>query len=115
MKIEGVRIGILTSLAAGPQHGYGILQDLDALSNGRVTPPVGSLYRVIDALQRDNFIDDAGSEVVDGRFRRYYQLTPAGHAELIEAADTMVLLAKQARTRTAKAAKKDRPVKAALT
>ena len=105
----------MTSLAAGPQHGYGILQDLDGLSNGRVTPPVGSLYRVIDALQRDGFIGDAGSEVVDGRFRRYYRLTPAGHAELVEAADTMALLARQARKRTAKAAGSARPIKPAVT
>jgi len=94
-----VRIAVLTALASGPQHGYAILRDMQALSGGRVSPPVGSLYRVIDNLVRDGLIEEESNDVVDGRFRRYYRLTAAGRDELEGAAATMRAVAAQARRR----------------
>ncbi len=41
---------ILTSLAEGPQHGYAIIKDIEALSGGRVVSSTGTLY---GALRRD--------------------------------------------------------------
>ena len=97
MKLEGLSFAILTALAAGPQHGYGILRDVQDLGDGQAAPPVGSLYRVLDRLRADGLIAEAGADVVDGRFRRYYQLTDDGVTSLSTAAD--------ARARTARAAK----------
>ncbi len=89
MNSQVVRIAILSSLVAGHQHGYGILHDISQLSEGRLTPQVGSLYRVIDLLVRDGFVEEHSTEVVDGRFRRYYRLTPSGRSELLETTATM--------------------------
>lgn len=97
VKLEGLSFAILTALAAGPQHGYGILRDVQDLGDGQAAPPVGSLYRVLDRLRADGLIAEAGADVVDGRFRRYYQLTDDGVTSLSTAAD--------ARARTARAAK----------
>lgn len=94
-----MRIAVLTALASGPQHGYAILRDMQALSGGRVSPPVGSLYRVIDNLVRDGLIEEESNGVVDGRFRRYYRLTVTGRDELEGAAATMTAVAAQARRR----------------
>lgn len=89
MNITLLRTSVLGALAAGPLHGYGILQEIKATSNERLTPAVGSLYRVLDALSRDGLIEDDRTEVVDGRERRYYRLSPAGRAELVEAITAM--------------------------
>jgi DNA-binding PadR family transcriptional regulator len=69
---------ILTSLASGRQHGYGIITDVDAISRGRVRLRAGTLYTALDRLRADGLIELDGEEVVDSRLRRYYRLTPEG-------------------------------------
>ena len=98
MTIDGLRFSILASLAVGPQHGYGILRDIEETSDGP-PPPVGSLYRVLDRLDADGLVVDAGSEIVEGRHRRYYQLTATGAAALEAAADSRARSARVARQR----------------
>ena len=73
---------ILTSLAAGPQHGYGIITDVQQISAGRVRLRAGTLYTALDRLRADELIVVDREEVVDGRLRRYYRLTPAGTRRL---------------------------------
>jgi DNA-binding PadR family transcriptional regulator len=73
---------ILTALAAGPQHGYGIMTDVARISAGRVTLRAGTLYTALDRLRTDGSIDVDREEIVDGRLRRYYRLTPSGTAAL---------------------------------
>ena len=75
---------ILTALAAGSQHGYGIITDVQAISAGRVQLKAGTLYAALDRLRADKLIDVDREEIVDSRLRRYYRLTPAG-AELLAA------------------------------
>jgi DNA-binding PadR family transcriptional regulator len=69
---------ILTALAAGPQHGYGIMTDVAEISAGRVRLRAGTLYAALDRLGSDGAVAVEREEVVDGRLRRYYKLTPDG-------------------------------------
>jgi DNA-binding PadR family transcriptional regulator len=73
---------ILTALADGPQHGYGIMTDVARISADRVRLRAGTLYTALDRLRNDGSIDVDREEIVDGRLRRYYKLTPAGMAAL---------------------------------
>ena len=73
---------ILTALADGPQHGYGIIGDVARISDGRVRLRAGTLYSALDRLRVEGLVAVEGEEVVDGRHRRYYRLTAAGTAEL---------------------------------
>jgi DNA-binding PadR family transcriptional regulator len=73
---------ILTSLASGSQHGYGIITDVTELSSGRVRLRAGTLYTALDRLRADKLIELDREEVVDSRLRRYYRLTPAGKDRL---------------------------------
>ncbi len=73
---------ILTALAAGPQHGYGIMTDVARISQDRVKLRAGTLYAALDRLRGDGAIDVDREEVVDSRLRRYYKLTPSGIAVL---------------------------------
>jgi len=73
---------ILTALAAGPQHGYGIMTDLARISGNRVRLRAGMLYAALDRLRSTQLIDAGRDEIVVGRLRRCYRLTPPGAAEL---------------------------------
>ena len=73
---------ILTALANGSQHGYGIISDVQEISGGRVRLRPGTLYTALDRLRADELIGVDREEVVDGRLRRYYRLTPAGTKRL---------------------------------
>jgi DNA-binding PadR family transcriptional regulator len=73
---------ILTALAAGSQHGYGIIADVQEISGGRVRLRAGTLYTALDRLRADELIRVDREEIVDNRLRRYYRLTPAGGQRL---------------------------------
>jgi DNA-binding PadR family transcriptional regulator len=69
---------VLASLLDGPLHGYGIVKRAADLSDGRVALTAGTLYGALDRLAAQGVVEPAGEEVVDGRLRRSYRLTPAG-------------------------------------
>jgi DNA-binding PadR family transcriptional regulator len=73
---------ILTALAAGPQHGYGIMTDVQQISGGRVRLRAGTLYAALDRLAAEHLVEADREEIVDGRLRRYYRLTPPGGRRL---------------------------------
>ncbi|WP_344616454.1 PadR family transcriptional regulator [Dactylosporangium salmoneum] len=73
---------ILTALADSPRHGYGIVQEISALSDGRVSLLTGTLYTALDRLTAEGLIEPDHEEEVDGRVRRYYRLTAEGLAAL---------------------------------
>ena len=73
---------VLTALAAGSQHGYGILLDVAEISGGRVQMRAGTLYAALDRLRIDGLVEVDREEVVDSRLRRYYRLTPRGSGVL---------------------------------
>lgn len=77
---------ILTALAAGSQHGYGIITDVTEISDGRVRLRAGTLYTALDRLREEGLIEVDREEVVENRLRRYYRLTPAGSERLAEEA-----------------------------
>jgi DNA-binding PadR family transcriptional regulator len=75
---------ILAALAEQPTHGYGIIQTVAALSEGRVTIRAGTLYGALDRLVDQGLVAADREEIVDGRLRRYYRLTDDG-AVVLEA------------------------------
>lgn len=77
---------ILTALADGSQHGCGIIAEVWEISGGRVRLRAGTLYAALDRLRADGLIGIDREEVVAGRPRRYYQLTPAGTRRLVAGA-----------------------------
>lgn len=77
---------ILTALATGPKHGYGVTQEVAEISEGTVKLRAGTLYGALDRLVEQELIVVDRQEVVDGRLRRYYRLTDAGAGRLAERA-----------------------------
>jgi DNA-binding PadR family transcriptional regulator len=77
---------ILTALAGGSQHGYGIITDVEQISKRRVRLRAGTLYTALDRLRADRLIEVDREEIVDNRLRRYYRLTPTGEERLADEA-----------------------------
>jgi DNA-binding PadR family transcriptional regulator len=73
---------ILAALAEEPMHGYGVIQEVIALSDGRVRLRPGTLYGALDRLVEQGLVVADREEVVDGRLRRYYRLTEDGAGTL---------------------------------
>jgi len=79
---------VLTALAGAQRlHGYGIIKEVETLSQGRVHLRAGTLYATLDRLVGEGLVRCEGEEVVAGRLRRYYRLTMPGRAELAAEAD----------------------------
>ena len=71
---------ILLSLTK-PMHGYGIMQNVETLSNGRVKLAAGTLYGAINTLLDKGFIV-ALSSGADSR-KKEYQITEKGKEVLL--------------------------------
>ncbi|TDE55890.1 PadR family transcriptional regulator [Nonomuraea mesophila] len=89
----------LTALVDEPRHGYGIVQEADRLSGGRVHLKIGTLYGVLDRLAGAGLIELDHEEAHQGRLRRYYRLTDEGARVLEEEAARMAATARTATAR----------------
>lgn len=69
---------VLSALAQGPRHGYAVIQEVTRLSSGRVVLRASTLYAALDRLAGQGLVVVVREEAVNGRFRRYYELTPGG-------------------------------------
>jgi DNA-binding PadR family transcriptional regulator len=87
---------VLASLAGHRRHGYGIIQEVERLSDGGTLLRAGTLYAMLDRLVNEGLIAAAGEEVVDGRLRRYYELSPQGTALLAAESRRRVVVSKEA-------------------
>ena len=85
---------ILASLLSEPRHGWGIVQEARALSQGRVRLTAGTLYAALARLESEGLIEGDREEIVNGRCRRYYRLTSLGQLMLREEAARLAASAK---------------------
>ena len=66
---------ILLSLYS-PQHGYGIMQEVERLSDGRVRLAAGTLYGALNAMTEKKWIVQLPVE--DGSRKKNYMITNTG-------------------------------------
>jgi PadR family transcriptional regulator, regulatory protein PadR len=97
--MTGQAFFVLTALADGPRHGYGIVGEVADLSQGQVELKIGSLYGVLDRLATEGLIEADREEAHDGRLRRYYRLTEDGRHALAEEAELRAATARVVRVR----------------
>ena len=88
---------VLLALVDHPRHGYGIVQEVLALSAGSTRLGAGTLYGLLDRLCAEGLVEPSGDEVVDGRLRRYYRLTEAGAATVTAETARLRALTRRAR------------------
>jgi len=93
---------IMVALADGELHGYGIMQDVDRVTNGETKLGPGTLYRSIQRMVVEGLIEELDialdSEADDDR-RRYYRLTERGRMVAAAEANRLAMLVDAARAR----------------
>jgi len=94
---------ILLSLAEQPRHGYGLMKDVERLSEGRVRLSTGTMYGALRRLLEDGWIDRATTPDAS-RDKQLYRLTPAGRAELKRELEHLSLWTRAAATRVRRGA-----------
>lgn len=76
---------ILLALADGERHGYGIMKQVEADTEGRVRMGPGTLYGTIKRMLADRLVAESSERpdpALDDERRRYYALTDLGRAVL---------------------------------
>ena len=76
---------ILMSLTDEDRHGYAIIQDVEARTDGDLRLSAGTLYRSIQRMLEQGLIVEARKRpapALDDERRRYYRITPAGEQAL---------------------------------
>ena len=73
---------ILLALAGGERHGYAIIQDVEASTDGDLRLSAGTLYRSIPRMVEQGLITEVARRRTgaDDERRRYYRLTSFGTA-----------------------------------
>jgi PadR family transcriptional regulator len=82
LPLRPVELLLLTMLAAGDRHGYGLRQDIIDHTGGKLELEAGSLYRHIRQLEDARLLAEAGSPAQEAERRIYYRLTPFGRKVL---------------------------------
>jgi DNA-binding PadR family transcriptional regulator len=74
---------ILLALGEGDRHGYGIIQDVAARTDGALKLGAGTLYRSIQRMLEQGLIVETSQRPApedDDERRRYYRITAFGRA-----------------------------------
>jgi DNA-binding PadR family transcriptional regulator len=73
---------ILLALSEGDRHGYAIIQDIEARTDGELRLSAGTLYRSIARMVEQGLITETTHRRTtdDDERRRYYRITPFGTA-----------------------------------
>ena len=84
LPLKPVEALMMTMLASGERHGYGIRSDVLEQSGGRIELEAGTLYRHIRRLESASLIEASSQrhDAGDDERRIYYRLTQFGRQVL---------------------------------
>lgn len=73
---------ILKTLVRGPNHGFGIAQHIQVVSQDALRIGEGSLYPALQRLLLNEFVEAEWDVTENNRRARYYRITAAGKKHL---------------------------------
>jgi len=79
-----VRAALLVLLAEEPRNGYGLMQEIEARSNGAWRPSPGSVYPALSQLEDEGLV-----RATESGGRKLFELTDAGRTYVTENADEL--------------------------
>src|SRR5881628_239840 len=100
LPLQAATFHILVALADDDRHGYAIIHDVAARTNGAIRLSAGTLYRSIQRMLEEGLIvetRDRPSPEDDDERRRYYRITPEGASAAKAEARRLTQLVKMAR------------------
>jgi PadR family transcriptional regulator PadR len=84
---------VLKTLTRGPQHGWGIAQFIQQVSDEVLRVEEGSLYPALHRMELDGLIASEWGLSENNRRAKFYKLTPAGRKRLTTEAESWGRLA----------------------
>jgi len=75
---------VLAALAAGPAHGYAIIEAIKRRSGQAFDLPEGTIYPALHRLEQAGLLSSRWTTADSGRKRRVYALTGSGHRALAQ-------------------------------
>lgn len=90
---------VLLALADRARHGYGIMQEVEERTDGRVRLGPGTVYGAIKRLSAQGLVEEteAAPDSQDDERRRYYRLTEGGRQVAVAEARRLERLLEAAR------------------
>ena len=73
---------VLAALAAGPAHGYAVIEKIKRRSNQAFDLPEGTIYPALHRLEQAGLLSSRWVTAESGRRRRVYALTRRGEQAL---------------------------------
>ena len=103
-RLSPIEFQVLLVLAEAPSYGYAIMKAVRDQTDGRLTPEIGSLYRVLSRLMSRGLVAEQPPPADApanhrGLPRKYYTLTPPGARAAREEAEHLAGLITLARGR----------------
>jgi DNA-binding PadR family transcriptional regulator len=93
---------ILLALADGERHGYAIMRDVAAHTNGSLQLGPGTLYGCLKRMQTAKLVEESDERPdpeLDDERRRYYRITDFGASVVRAEAERLAVAVSAARTR----------------
>jgi DNA-binding PadR family transcriptional regulator len=100
MALPEATFHILMALAEEDRHGYAVIQEVAARTNGELKLGAGTLYRSMQRMLEQGWITETSERPapdLDDERRRYYRITAQGKAVAREEARRLTHLVKLAR------------------
>ena len=94
---------VLLALADAERHGYGIIKEVEARTDGRVRLGPGTLYGSIKRMIEEGLIEESDERpdaALDDERRRYYRLTGFGRRVASAEAERLEGLVASARAKS---------------
>lgn len=73
---------ILKTLAAGPNHGFGIALQIEERSSALLRVEEGSLYPALHRMEQDGWLRASWGKTEKNREARFYEITAKGRKQL---------------------------------
>ncbi len=93
---------ILLALSDQEHHGYAIIKEVSEQTNGAIKLGAGTLYGTIKRLLESEWIEESDTRPdpsLDDERRRYYRITPKGHAAATREAERLEQLVRTSRAK----------------
>jgi PadR family transcriptional regulator, regulatory protein PadR len=87
-----IKIHILHHAAEGPVYGQQIVKELEHHGYANLSP--GTLYPTLHGLEEAGYLVSE-QQIVEGRWRKYYRITPAGRKVLNQVRTKLAELAQE--------------------
>ena len=88
---------ILVALADNERHGYSLMQEVAALTGGRVRLSPGTLYGAIQRMLEQGLIEEVRGRAGADERRRFYRITSDGRTAAVAETERLRQLLAQAR------------------